>query len=103
MRHPASGYVQGINDIVTPFLIVFLNDYVTINLESLELPAEFSKVTEEQLNNVEADCYWCLCKVLDHILDNYTSSWPGINKSFARLKEVINRVDPELLQHFEEK
>ena len=23
-RHPASGYVQGINDLVTPFLMVFL-------------------------------------------------------------------------------
>lgn len=60
-------------------------------------------MTEEQLSHVEADCYWCLCKVLDHILDNYTSSWPGITKSFSRLKEVINRVDPELLVHFEEK
>lgn len=38
MRHPASGYVQGINDIVTPFLIVFLSDYVSINLDTLALP-----------------------------------------------------------------
>lgn len=38
MRHPASGYVQGINDIVTPFLIVFLSDHTKINLETLELP-----------------------------------------------------------------
>ena len=38
MRHPASGYVQGINDIVTPFLIVFLNDYVKINFDTLVLP-----------------------------------------------------------------
>jgi hypothetical protein len=28
IRHPASGYVQGINDLVTPFLIVFLQDHV---------------------------------------------------------------------------
>ncbi len=45
MRHPASGYVQGINDIVTPFLIVFLNDYVKINLETLTTPEDFKKVT----------------------------------------------------------
>jgi len=38
MRHPASGYVQGINDIVTPFLIVFLNDYVKINFDTLVMP-----------------------------------------------------------------
>lgn len=45
MRHPASGYVQGINDIVTPFLIVFLSDYVDINLDTLVLPSDFSKIT----------------------------------------------------------
>ena len=28
MRHPASGYVQGINDLVTPFFLVFLGDYM---------------------------------------------------------------------------
>jgi len=32
MRHPASGYVQGINDVVTPFIVVFLSEYVDINL-----------------------------------------------------------------------
>lgn len=24
IRHPATGYVQGINDLVTPFFVVFL-------------------------------------------------------------------------------
>jgi len=28
IRHPASGYVQGINDLVTPFFVVFLAEYV---------------------------------------------------------------------------
>lgn len=28
-RHPASGYVQGINDLVTPFLAVFLGGHFT--------------------------------------------------------------------------
>jgi hypothetical protein len=27
-RHPASGYVQGINDLVTPFFQVFLSAYI---------------------------------------------------------------------------
>jgi hypothetical protein len=36
MRHPASGYVQGINDVVTPFIIVYLNDIVKINPDTLE-------------------------------------------------------------------
>lgn len=28
IRHPASGYVQGINDLVTPFFQVFLSSYI---------------------------------------------------------------------------
>ena len=31
IRHPASGYVQGINDLVTPFFVVFLSAYVGKN------------------------------------------------------------------------
>ena len=29
-RHPASGYVQGINDLVTPFLAVFLSEHFAV-------------------------------------------------------------------------
>ena len=29
IRHPASGYVQGINDLVTPFFVVFLTEYIS--------------------------------------------------------------------------
>lgn len=46
------------------------------------------------MKKVEGDSYWCVCKILDCILDNYTSSWPGIQKSFVEMKEVIKRVDP---------
>ena len=28
IRHPASGYVQGINDLVTPYFIVFLAEHI---------------------------------------------------------------------------
>lgn len=30
VRHPASGYVQGINDLLAPFFVVFLTDYIQI-------------------------------------------------------------------------
>jgi TBC1 domain family member 2 len=40
MRHPASGYVQGINDVATPFIVVFLSEYVEVNLDSLDAPAK---------------------------------------------------------------
>jgi len=28
IRHPASGYVQGLNDLITPFFVVFLTEYI---------------------------------------------------------------------------
>jgi len=28
IRHPASGYVQGINDLVTPFFVVSLSEFI---------------------------------------------------------------------------
>ncbi|XP_017706244.1 PREDICTED: TBC1 domain family member 22A isoform X7 [Rhinopithecus bieti] len=31
IRHPASGYVQGINDLVTPFFVVFICEYIEIS------------------------------------------------------------------------
>jgi hypothetical protein len=39
MRHPASGYVQGINDVATPFIVVFLSQYVKLDLDTLETTA----------------------------------------------------------------
>jgi hypothetical protein len=94
MRHPASGYVQGINDIVTPFLIVFLTEHCEVNLEKLTVPEKFNEVSQESLESVEADCYWSLSKLLDVILDNYTNSWPGIFKSFSKVEEILKRIDP---------
>lgn len=38
IRHPSSGYVQGINDVVTPFIVVYLSDYIEIKPEILEVP-----------------------------------------------------------------
>ena len=36
MRHPASGYVQGMCDITNPFIIVFLSEYLPLNTEEMK-------------------------------------------------------------------
>lgn len=33
IRHPGSGYVQGINDLVTPFFVVFLSEFIPQDVE----------------------------------------------------------------------
>ena len=35
VRHPASGYVQGINDLLTPFFTVFLTEYTDLSKQSI--------------------------------------------------------------------
>ena len=41
-----------------------------------------------RLYDAEADCYWCLCKVLDCVQENYTFAQPGIQKTCFHFSEV---------------
>lgn len=41
---------------------------------------------------VEADSYWCLCKLLDSIQDHYTYAQPGIQRTVFHLKELVRCV-----------
>ncbi len=96
IRHPGSGYVQGINDLVTPFFLVFLQDYVDKELTNVDVA---QAVSEEHLNAIEADSFWCLTKVLDGIHDNYTVAQPGIQQKVRQLEELVERIDGELHSH----
>ncbi|XP_045146619.1 TBC1 domain family member 22A [Echinops telfairi] len=64
IRHPASGYVQGINDLVTPFFVVFIGEHV--DGEDVDA-VDVSQVPEDVLRNIEADTYWCMSRLLDGI------------------------------------
>ncbi|KAG0682575.1 GTPase-activating protein [Pichia californica] len=99
IRHPASGYVQGINDLVTPFFQVFLNHYLSINININEFDPKC--LPKELLNIIEADTYWCLTKVLDTIQDNFIHEQPGIIRQITELKNLIKRDEPLLALHFE--
>lgn len=104
-RHPASGYVQGMNDLVTPFVFVFLSEFVKegtatsilneTDLSSVENP-------EEAIANAEADAYWCLTSLLNDIQDYYTFSQPGIQRRVHYLRELVARVDSNLCTHLED-
>merc|ERR1719221_540297 len=58
-------------------------------------------ISEERLADIEADCYWCLTKVLSEIFDHYTHGQPGIQRMVQRLKEIIRRIDAPLSVHLE--
>jgi hypothetical protein len=97
IRHPASGYVQGMNDILTPLLVVNMSPFVEDVLR-----ADVGALDTQIVLNVEADSYWCLTKLLDNIQDHYTFSQPGLQRMVLRLEDLVHRMDAELHQHFEE-
>lgn len=99
IRHPASGYVQGINDLVTPFWQVFLGTYITdCNIESGMDPGQLPKAV---LDAVEADSFWCLTKLLDGIQDHYIVAQPGIQRQVSALRDLTARIDGDLAKHLE--
>uniref|UniRef100_A0AAX7V5T7 Rab-GAP TBC domain-containing protein n=1 Tax=Astatotilapia calliptera TaxID=8154 RepID=A0AAX7V5T7_ASTCA len=93
IRHPASGYVQGINDLVTPFFVVFSHILENFDVSSLQ---------EEALRNIEADSFWCMSKLLDGIQDNYTFAQPGIQKKVKALEELVSRIDESVHRHMQQ-
>ncbi|CAM9421519.1 unnamed protein product [Phaeothamnion confervicola] len=97
IRHPASGYVQGLNDLLTPLYLVFLSAYVGDGAESVDA----SRVDPAALEEVEADTYWCLTKLLDNIQDHYTNMQPGLQRMVLRLEDLVNRIDGELHRHLD--
>ena len=162
MRHPASGYVQGFNDLISPFVAVFLidqinnyrnknklnnvtndsslnekknekknektiekmnektiektidkqnlqNDQKSIETKEVDLYAlDFSEdfmaengITEDVLESMEADIYWCFSKMMDKIQSNYTNNQPGLQKMMSKLEEIIKLLDPELVKHLQ--
>ncbi|KAG6006580.1 hypothetical protein E4U21_006878 [Claviceps maximensis] len=99
VRHPASGYVQGINDLVTPFFQVFLGLYITD--PSIETGMDPGQLPKSVLDAVEADSFWCLTKLLDGIQDHYIVAQPGIQRQVGALRDLTARIDATLSKHLE--
>uniref|UniRef100_A0A8C9SF74 TBC1 domain family, member 22a n=1 Tax=Scleropages formosus TaxID=113540 RepID=A0A8C9SF74_SCLFO len=97
IRHPASGYVQGINDLVTPFFVVFVFEYIEEEVENFDV----SSLQEDALRNIEADSFWCMSKLLDGIQDNYTFAQPGIQRKVQALEELVSRIDESVHRHMQ--
>jgi len=104
IRHPASGYVQGINDLATPFMVNFIIDYL-YNGDLNKIPVLGQKNTlSENLEEsvkwiIEADTFWCVTKLLDTIQDHFTFAQPGIQRQVQALADIIKRVDIDLHNH----
>eukprot|EP00878_Enallax_costatus_P032751 GHUV01036017.1.p1 GENE.GHUV01036017.1~~GHUV01036017.1.p1 ORF type:complete len:208 (+),score=34.44 GHUV01036017.1:81-626(+) len=85
------------NDLVTPFLAVFLSEVLPGQLETWQA----DELTELTMLDVEADCYWCLSKLLEGIQDHYTYAQPGIQKTVFRIKELVSKNNSAIVNHLE--
>jgi TBC1 domain family member 2 len=95
LRHPASGYVQGMNDLLTPLLLVSLHPFVQGDV----IRADIAQIDDKSMLNVEADAFWSLTKLLDGIQDHYTQSQPGIQRMVLKLEDLVRRIEKDLDQH----
>lgn len=97
VRHPASSYVQGMNDILVPFFVLFLSEHFPdITLDSVLRLECVSPVSDSSMLEIEADCFWCFSAMLDGIQDTFTKGQPGIFRMIAQLQTVVRSVDPAL-------
>lgn len=104
IRHPASGYVQGMNDLLTPLLLVAMLPHALEGGRSSILGVfrcDVKTLDRHVLTEVEADAYWCLTKLMDNVHDHYTFSQPGVQRMVLRLEDLVHRLDTELHQHLE--
>mmetsp|Transcript_18854 Transcript_18854/g.27626 ORF Transcript_18854/g.27626 Transcript_18854/m.27626 type:complete len:305 (-) Transcript_18854:306-1220(-) len=109
MRYPSASYVQGINDLVTPLFAVFLsekcndgnvNELVSPDSDSdISVTEIISLIPTEALEQVEADCFWCLSNILSGINDHYTPEQPGLKRMIRRFELIMARIDADLCEH----
>ncbi|XP_044492562.1 rab GTPase-activating protein 22 [Mangifera indica] len=71
------GYVQGMNDIASPMVILLEN---------------------------EADAYWCFEHAMRRLRENFrtTTSSIGVQAQLSTLSQIIKTIDPKLHQHLED-
>ncbi|KAK7194251.1 GTPase activating protein [Novymonas esmeraldas] len=110
LRHPACGYVQGMNDLVVPFAGVVLGHRFCPTCSITELHSYTEDILEELwsvsavpvtqwINEVEADVYWMTSYLLNTMQDNYTSRHAGITAMMRHLATVVQAADAPLYHH----
>lgn len=98
IRRPASGYVQGLNDLLSPLFEVFLHGHFLLDGQGT---GGMPLIEEDVLRQVEADAFWCFSRLVDTIQDNYTPSQSGITRQVERLRQICARIDEPLVCHLD--
>jgi len=113
LRHPACGYVQGMNDLLLPFLFVIFAEKLPhnprkrvshlIKCPAAEVQALLSEasIPPSEWLKLEADVFWMLAAMLNSVQENYTKSQEGVYAMVRKLEGLMKTVDPPLHKHLE--
>ena len=64
---------------------------------------EAQDITDDNFVDIETDIYFSLTKLLDRIQTHYTNNQPGLKEMMENMKNLIQKVDPELSNLLETK
>eukprot|EP01102_Stenamoeba_stenopodia_P015974 TRINITY_DN5521_c0_g1_i1.p1 TRINITY_DN5521_c0_g1~~TRINITY_DN5521_c0_g1_i1.p1 ORF type:complete len:468 (+),score=87.41 TRINITY_DN5521_c0_g1_i1:187-1590(+) len=103
VTHPKRGYWQGLNDLLVPFIVVFLAFSLGSPILQLNQLSNEELQTALGAHHIEADVYWCLCYFLRSFQHNYVIRTPeiDINTSFDKIKTLLSISNPALLNHMD--
>ncbi len=63
---------------------------------------DWDEVDKSILDEVEADTYYCISRLLDGIQDHYTTDQPGIQRMVKKLEDLVRRIDLDLYNHIQQ-
>ncbi|CCD15246.1 unnamed protein product [Trypanosoma congolense IL3000] len=110
LRHPACGYVQGMDDFAIPFISVVLAnrvcraktvaDLYTLDEEEVEALLSMEVIGEEEwVSTIEADTYWLVSYLLNSVQENFTYNQRGLHRMVQKLESVVRTVNLKLCNH----
>eukprot|EP01132_Coremiostelium_polycephalum_P009227 gene9227-11305_t len=91
--NPLISYFQGLNDIPAQFLLVFLTEYTN------NLYGNLNDITNEILDKVEADTFWCLSLLMNNLKNRFIDFHDGIKGMSIKLEKLVKLKEEKLSQH----
>lgn len=73
--------------------IFTLDSTVDVSIFVEPTAENLAKLSETELQSIEADCYWCMTKLLDDMQDHYTLDQPGLQRMVFTMEEIVKRCD----------
>ena len=102
LNNPDYSYVQGLNDLCVPFVIIYFNEYCNkLSIEQLLLLTDekINAFPEKCLKEVEADIYSSFSFLLNKLKNNYINEQPAIKLMMKKLNNLIKISDYEMYSH----